>query len=75
LALAIGAQGGVFIGGGIAPHFRDYLQQSKFRTRFDAKGRMTSYVSIIPVYLILRDDPAFVGLRFLATKSPAISLK
>ena len=75
LALATGAQGGVFIGGGIAPHFRDYLQQSKFRTRFDAKGRMTSYVSIIPVYLILRDDPAFVGLRFLATKSAAISLK
>jgi glucokinase len=73
LALATGAQGGVFIGGGIAPHFRGYLQQSKFRARFNAKGRMTSYVSAIPVYLILRDDPALVGLRFLATKSAVIS--
>ena len=69
LALAAGAQGGVFIGGGIAPHFRGYLHQSKFRARFNAKGRMTSYVSPIPVYLILHDDPAFVGLRFLATRT------
>ena len=61
LALAAGAQGGVFIGGGIAPHFRGYLHQSKFRARFNAKGRMTSYVSPIPVYLILHDDPAFVA--------------
>lgn len=68
LALGSGAQGGVFVGGGVAPHFRGYLQHSKFRTRFNAKGRMTSYVSSIPVYLILHGDPAFVGLRFLATK-------
>ena len=72
LALATGAQGGVFIGGGIAPHFRDYLQQSQFRARFVAKGRMTGYVSVIPTYLILREDPAFVGLRSLAKRSAAI---
>jgi glucokinase len=69
LALAAGAQGGVFISGGIAPHLRNYLPQSKFRARFDAKGRMARYVSAIPVYLILHDNPAFVGLQFLATKN------
>lgn len=73
LALTIGAQGGVFIGGGIAAHLRDYLPRSKLRARFDAKGRMTRYVSAIPVYLILNDDPAFVGLQSLATKSACIS--
>ncbi len=67
-ALAFGAQGGVFIGGGIVPHMRDYLPGSQFRARFDAKGRMSAYVQSIPVYLILHDDPAFIGLRSLALR-------
>ena len=67
-ALAFGAQGGVFLGGGIVPHMRDYLPGSQFRTRFDAKGRMSAYVQAIPVYLILHDDPAFIGLRALALR-------
>lgn len=66
-ALTFGAQGGVYIAGGIAPHMRDYLPVSRFRTRFEAKGRMRSYVETIPVYLILHDDPAFVGLQSLAS--------
>jgi glucokinase len=48
------------------PHIGDYLTRSQFRARFDAKGRMRHYVEKIPVYLILRDDPAFIGLRSLA---------
>src|SRR5262249_44790315 len=73
LALTIGAQGGVFIGGGIAAHLRGYLPRAELRAPLDAKGRMTRYVSAIPVYLILNDDPAFVGLQSLATKSACIS--
>lgn len=67
-ALSFGAQGGVFIAGGIAPHIRDYLHRSQLRSRFEAKGRMRRYVEAIPVYLILRDDPAFIGLRSLAAR-------
>ncbi len=66
LALSFGAQGGVYIAGGIAPQLRDYLPQSPFRSRFEAKGRLTSYLKPIPTYLVLHDDPAFVGLQFLA---------
>jgi glucokinase len=66
LALSFGAQGGVYIAGGIAPQLRDYLPQSQFRSRFEAKGRLTSYLKPIPTYLVLHDDPAFVGLQFLA---------
>ena len=40
-ALSFDAQGGVFIAGGIAPHLRDYLPQSRFRSRLNAKGRMS----------------------------------
>jgi len=68
LALALAAQGGVFIAGGIALHLRDYLAQSQFRARFEAKGRMSSYVAPIPAFLILHGDPAFVGLRVLAAR-------
>ena len=73
LALGIGAQGGVFIAGGIALHLRDYLPRSQFRARFEAKGRMSPYVAAIPVYLILHDDPAFVGLRSFAAQCAWIS--
>jgi glucokinase len=68
LALVIGAQGGVFVAGGIALHLRDYLPRSQLRARFEAKGRMSPYVSVIPIYLILDDDPAFAGLRSFAAQ-------
>ena len=67
-ALSFGAQGGVFIAGGIASHIRDFLPRSQFRSRFEAKGRMRPYVEAIPAYLILHDDPAFIGLRSLAAQ-------
>lgn len=73
LVLGIGAQGGAFVAGGIALHLRDYLPRSQFRARFEAKGRMSPYVSAIPVYLILHDDPAFVGLRSFAVQHAWIS--
>lgn len=67
-ALSFSAQGGVFLAGGIISHIRDYLPRSQFRARFDAKGRMGRYVEVIPAYLILHDDPAFIGLRSLAAR-------
>jgi glucokinase len=67
-ALGFGAQGGVFLAGGIVAHLRDYLPQSRFRERFDAKGRMRGYVEAIPAYVILCEDPTFIGLRALAAQ-------
>ncbi len=66
LALTLGAQGGVYIAGGVVSHIRDYLPKSEFRARFEAKGRLSRYLQTIPVYLILHDDPAFLGLQMLA---------
>jgi glucokinase len=67
-ALSFGAQGGVFIAGGIVSHIRDHLPRSQFRSRFEAKGRMRDYIAAIPVYLILHDDPAFIGLQSRAAR-------
>jgi glucokinase len=52
LALTLGATGGIYIGGGIAPRLREFLSQSDFRQRFEAKGRFQNYLQAIPTWLI-----------------------
>jgi glucokinase len=37
VALTFGARGGVYIAGGISPRILDFLVQSEFRKRFEAK--------------------------------------
>ena len=66
LALTLAARGGVYIAGGILRHMPDYLATSQFRRRFEDKGRFRKYLEPIPVYLVLDQDVAFVGLRNLA---------
>ena len=61
LALTLGARGGVFIAGGIAPRLGHSFAISPFRERFEAKGRMRSYLAAIPTYLVTHPFPAFIG--------------
>lgn len=61
LALNMATTGGVFIGGGIANRFVDFIQQSDFRARFEAKGQMKHYVKDIPTYLIAEPDHGLLG--------------
>ena len=68
-ALMFGARGGVYIAGGIIPRIRDYLPRTQFRARFEAKGRMRAYLEAIPVYLILYEGAALIGLRALAARA------
>lgn len=62
LALTVGALGGVYIGGGIAPKLGALLAASPFRRRFEAKGRYAAYLAPIPVYVIRSATPALLGL-------------
>ena len=62
VALAFGATGGVYIGGGIVPRFGALFDRSPFRARFEDKGRMNSFVAPIPTYLITEKYPAFPGI-------------
>jgi glucokinase len=68
VALAYGARGGVFLGGGILPRFPDFLAASGFRARFEDKGRFRDYLAAIPTWLIVRRDAAFVGLAAAARR-------
>lgn len=61
LAVTLGAQGGLYIGGGIVPRLGDFFEQSGFRARFNDKGRYTAYLSAIPVFVIHAPYPALVG--------------
>lgn len=62
LALTLGATGGVFIGGGIVPRLGNRIDGSRFRQRFEAKGRFGAYLSRIAVHVIQpADAPALRG--------------
>ena len=62
LALTLGARGGVYIGGGIVGRLGRAIDRSSFRVRFEAKGRFSSYLAAIPVWLIEpRSPPALRG--------------
>jgi glucokinase len=65
LALTLGAIGGVFIGGGIPPRLKEFLGPSGFRASFESKGRYSTYLSTIPVWLI--DAPTSPALKGVAT--------
>ncbi len=64
-ALTLGAQGGVYIAGGIVPRITDYFVASEFRRRFEAKGRFRPYIAAIPSWIVLHPEPAFLGLSHL----------
>ncbi|GAP37041.1 glucokinase [Piscinibacter sakaiensis] len=57
LALTLGAQRGVFIGGGIVPRLGDRIHRSAFRERFEAKGRYRGYLAAIPTWVIRSASP------------------
>jgi glucokinase len=62
LALTLGARGGIYIGGGIVPRFKERFARSSFRARFEAKGRYQSYLQGIPTWLIDAPvSPALLG--------------
>jgi glucokinase len=61
LAVTLGAQGGVYIGGGIVPRLGAYFDRSPFRERFEAKGRFSDYLRAIPTYVITSERSTFVG--------------
>lgn len=62
LALTLGARGGVYVGGGIVARLGERVDASRFRQRFEQKGRFATYLSRIPVLLIQPGgDPALRG--------------
>ena len=67
LALALGARGGVFIAGGIAPRIIDLIEHSAFRVRFESKGRLGDYTKAIPTHVVMNPHTALIGAAVAMT--------
>ena len=61
VALVLGARGGVYIGGGIVPRLGETFFASRFRERFESKGRFQAYLQAVPTYLITDTLAALSG--------------
>jgi glucokinase len=61
VAITLGAVGGIYLGGGILPRLGRLFTESRFRERFEARGRTSAYLSQIPTYLIRIEHPTLTG--------------
>ncbi|WP_286268728.1 glucokinase [Thalassotalea hakodatensis] len=61
LALTMSSFGGVYIAGGIVPRFIEFFKQSEFRSRFESKGRLSSFNHTIPTFVITESQPGILG--------------
>lgn len=68
LALTLGARGGVYVAGGIIAQWGDSFDAAHFRRRFEAKGRMKSFLEPIPCYVVTAKDLSFRGLAEIARR-------
>jgi len=71
LAITLGAQGGVYIGGGIVPRLGERFLASSFRRRFEQKGRFSAYLAAVPTYVITAEYPAFLGVSAILSEKLA----
>ncbi len=75
LALTVGAVGGVYIAGGIAPQIISRLGDGRFVRAFTNKGKMSDYTSAIPIRVVMNADVGLIGAAHLAARmqmEPAI---
>jgi glucokinase len=72
LAVTLGAQGGIYIGGGIVPRLGERFLRSSFRARFEQKGRFAGYLAQVPTYLITAEYPAFLGVSAILAEKLSV---
>ncbi len=68
LALAVGAVGGIYVGGGIAPKLLPKIRDGAFLEAFRSKGRLTAYMERIPVRILLEPRAALLGAAARAAR-------
>ncbi|MGO8947302.1 MAG: glucokinase [Ktedonobacterales bacterium] len=64
LALKVLATGGVYLGGGIPPRILTYLENGRFRSAFERKGRFGPLLSKMPVHVIRNPKAALLGAAY-----------
>lgn len=65
LALKIFASGGIYLAGGIVQHIKEKLKQPNFIERFCQKGRFSTFLEKVPIYLINNPEVGLLGAATL----------
>ena len=65
-ALALSANDGVYIAGGIVPRYPELFLNSRFRSGFESKGRHRAIMERIPTQLIVHPQPGLLGASYVA---------
>lgn len=66
LALQVLARGGVFISGGIAPKIASLMTEGLFMEAFLSKGRFRSFMSELPVKIVMNEKSPLLGAAYYA---------
>ncbi|MEP4149419.1 MAG: glucokinase [Halioglobus sp.] len=61
VALMTGASRGAYISGGIVPRLLDFLDEDVFLSHFRAKGRFRDFNTVIPLAIVLAEQPGLRG--------------
>jgi glucokinase len=69
LALTLGATGGVYIAGGIAPKILDRLREGDFLEAFRAKGRLADLMASYPVRVVVEETVGLLGAAVVAART------
>jgi len=72
VALTVGARGGVFIVGSVATNIAPALHTGAFRAAFEKKGRMSAYLSEIPVHVIRTPNAGLKGAAVAARAASSL---
>ncbi|MGH1558187.1 glucokinase [Caulobacter segnis] len=67
IALTLGARGGVFIAGGIAPGSSTSWKPARSASASTAKGRLSGFTQAIPTHVILHPHTALIGAAVALT--------
>jgi glucokinase len=69
LALKLLAFGGIYIGGGIAPHLLPFFKEGGFMKKFADKGRLSTVLMEIPIRVVLNEKTALLGAARFAQEN------
>jgi glucokinase len=61
VALTVGATGGLYVAGGIAPKIISRLSDGNFMRAFTNRAKMSDYVSAMPVWVVMNPEMGLLG--------------
>ncbi|MGA9658338.1 MAG: glucokinase [Asticcacaulis sp.] len=64
-ALIMGARGGIYLAGTLIEALNDHMDRALFRSRYVSKGRLSDYVSTVPVFSVTGHNSDLLGLTTL----------